>query len=211
MSDGSFVYRYRRGLYLNITNRCPSACAFCIKSSWGMRFRGRDLRLNGREPSPAEVSAAAQKSYGELPFKEIVFCGYGEATYRLADMLAICGEVRERLPEVRRRLNTVGLGDMICGRPIAAELAGSLEGIRISLNTADERQWAEIMRPLPEFRERGFQSVTGFIRACASRIPDTAATAVELPGVDISACRSLARSLGVRLITRPYLEGYEDR
>jgi len=210
MSRSNFAYRYRKGLYLNITNRCPTACAFCIKSSWGMRFRGSDLSLNGREPSAEEVVAAAEKAYGEGAYEEAVFCGFGEPTYRLGEMLAVCDALRERLPQVRRRLNTVGLGDLICDRRIASELAGRLQAVRVSLNTAEPGRWAQIMRPLPEFRERGFEAALAFIRDCSSRIEETSVTAVALPGTELEACRRLAASLGAGFLARPYLEAYED-
>jgi TatD family-associated radical SAM protein len=211
MTDANFAYRYRKGLYLNITNRCPTACAFCIKSSWKMCFRGSDLCLNGREPSAAEVVAAAEKAYRERAYEEAVFCGFGEPTYRLGDMLAVCQALAERLPQVRRRLNTVGLGDLICGRRIAPELAGRLQAVRVSLNSAEPKRWAEIMNPLPEFRERGFEAAVQFIRDCSALIEDTSVTAVELPGTELEACRRLAGSLGARFIARPYLEAYEER
>ncbi len=211
MSAESIVYRYGEGLYVNFTNLCPTACAFCIKFSWKMRYRGYDLRLNRKEPPVDAVLAAAEKAYSEKPFSELVFCGYGESTYRLEDMLKACERVREKLPGVRRRLNTVGLGNLICGRSIASELRGGLDAVCVSLNTADPAQWAEIMRPKPEFVEAGFSAVKDFIRECAARITETVATAVERPDVDTKACGRLAQSLGARFRLRPHLDGYEEK
>lgn len=211
MGMDSIVYRYKDGLYVNFTNQCPTACAFCIKFSWKMRYRSYDLRLSRGEPAVFDVLAAAEKAYAEQPFSELVFCGYGESTYRLADMIEACRRIREKLPAVRRRLNTVGLGNLVCGRPIASELRGSLEAVCVSLNTADPAQWVEIMRPKPEFLERGFSSVKDFIRECAAQVTETAATAVERPDVDLKACGRLAESLGARFRLRPHLDGYEEK
>ena len=203
------VYRYTNGLYVNLTNKCPTACRFCIKFTWKMKYRGYDLKLRGHEPSVAEVMAAMEEAARERPFTEIVFCGYGESTYRLGDMLAVCAEVKRRWPQVRRRLNTIGLGDAVNGRSISKDLARGLDAVSISLNTADPEQWVEILQPLKEFKAGGFEAVKRFIRECAAAIEDTTVTAVEQPGVDVAACRRLTESLGARWRERPYLDEYE--
>lgn len=205
----TLAYRYKDGLYINLTNKCPTACRFCIKFTWKMRYRGYDLKLGGQEPTVEQALAAIDEAQRERPFNEIVFCGYGESTYRLADMLAICEEVRKRYPKARRRLNTIGLGDLINGRPISPELAGRLDSVSVSLNTADPEQWIQIHNPSKRFAARGFKAVQRFIRECAAAVPDTTATAVEQPGIDIPACRRLAESLGARWRERPHLDDYE--
>ena len=205
------VYRYQDGLYVNLTNRCPTACGFCIKFTWKMRYRGYDLRLDNQEPTVDEVLDAVEAAGRERAFREIVFCGYGESTYRLEDMLAVCDALAQRHPGARRRLNTIGLGDLINGRSIARELAGRLDAVSVSLNTADPAQWIDIHRPLPEFRETGFAAVQEFLRECARRVADTTATAVDRPGVDVAGCRRLAESLGARWRERPHLDAYESK
>lgn len=205
----AFVYRYQDGLYVNLTNRCPTACAFCIKFTWKMKYRGYDLKLGGAEPKLEELLEAVASARRERPFSEVVFCGYGESTYRLADMLSLCGEFARRYPGTRRRLNTVGLGNLINRRSIAADLATGLDAVSVSLNSSDPKQWAETMRPLPEFAARGFESVLEFVRECAKAVPDTTVTAVQLPGVDLAALERLALSLGARWRERPYLDEYQ--
>lgn len=205
----TLVYRYQDGLYVNFTNRCPTACRFCIKFGWKMKYRGYDLKLGAGEPSPAQVLEAVAAAAAERPFSEIVFCGYGESTYRLGEMLSLCREFARSYPSARRRLNTVGLGNLINRRSISKELAGGLDAVSVSLNTSDPKQWAEMMCPLPEFAERGFESVTEFIRECAAAVPDTTVTAVEQPGVDVGTLKRLAESLGARWRERPYLDEYE--
>lgn len=207
----SVAYRFKGALYLNLTNRCPTACEFCIKRGWDMRFRGSDLRLGPVEPSVPEAMRAAEEELRRAPCSEAVFCGYGEPTCRLPELLALCAELRRLRPGLRLRLNTVGLSDLVNGRPTAPELAGSLDAVRISLNTADPAEWLRLMRPLPEYREKGFESVLSFIRDCARRLPDTVVTAIERPGADLEACRALAATLGAGFARRPYLDAYEDR
>ena len=37
-SSPALVYRFGNGVYINLTNRCPNLCAFCIKTKWHMDF-----------------------------------------------------------------------------------------------------------------------------------------------------------------------------
>jgi TatD family-associated radical SAM protein len=106
---------------------------------------------------------------------------------------------------VRLRLNTIGLGDLICGRSIAPEIKECADAVSVSLNTADPEQWAALHVPRPEFRKQGFDAVLGFIASCAKAGIPTTVTAVAQPGVDIGSVRRLARALGARFRSRPWL------
>lgn len=199
------VYNYRDKLYVNLTNRCPVACAFCVKRTWHWRYRGWNLKLGALEPDPhhtAEKIGAALKRY---PFRQVVFCGYGEPTYRLAALTSIARRLKEDHPAVGRRLNTIGLGSMICGRDIVPELAGVVDEVSVSLNTSDPALWRSIHAPLPPFRKDGFEAVLAFIRSCVAAGLATTISAVAQPGVDLPALRRLSRDLGARFRSRPWL------
>ncbi|MBI1979207.1 MAG: radical SAM protein [Elusimicrobia bacterium] len=200
------AYRYRDALYLNVTSRCPTACEFCIKFSWDYRYRGYNLLLK-KEPAIQEILDCARDPQ---TYSEIVFCGYGESTYRLSDMESVANTLRQKGAK-KIRLNTIGLGNLIHGRSIAADLARFLDEVSISLNTADPNEWVQMHRPLPEFKEKGFESVLQFIRECAQIIPKTFVTAVERKGSNLSQFTSLVESLGARVRLRPYLDDYEDQ
>lgn len=202
----SLVYEYDGGLYVNLTSRCPTACAFCIKFSWDYRYRGHNLKLPG-EPTVEAILAATPSDLSK--YREVVFCGYGESTYRLAEMKELAAAFRARGAR-RLRLNTVGLGSLINGRDIAPELT-FLDAVSVSLNTVDPAAYLKIMRPLPEYRDRALDGVKAFIAACARAVPDTTVTAVALPGVDVSGVEPLARAAGARFRLRPHLDDYEDQ
>ena len=51
-------------------------------------------------------------------YRQLVFCGYGEPTCRLDDILWLCDEVKKFSP-IDIRLNTNGLSDLINGRHTA--------------------------------------------------------------------------------------------
>jgi TatD family-associated radical SAM protein len=202
-TDGAaLVYRHQGGLYVNFTSRCPTACRFCIKFSWDYKYRGYDLKLPG-EPSIEEVLAAAPADLSGLD--EVIFCGYGESTYRLKDMETLSRAFRARGAK-RVRLNTVGLGNLINGRDIAPDLARFLDAVSISLNTVDPAKYVDVMRPLPEFRDKALSSVLDFIASCAKHVPAVEGTAGDADGV-----RRAAEARGAAFRLRPFLDEYESQ
>ena len=83
------AYAHGRGVYLNITNRCPTACVFCLKRLARWNYEGHDLRLTAKAPSAPEILRAAEALLAKGRFTQLVFCGYGESTYELATMRAV--------------------------------------------------------------------------------------------------------------------------
>ena len=199
-------YPYRDALYLNITSKCPTACEFCIKFSWDYQYRGNNLLLR-KEPSVTEIL----QSVGDpSKYSEIVFCGYGESTYRLEEMKEISAALRAKGAK-KIRLNTIGLGNLINKRSIALELSKILDAISISLNTTDSALWVKILHPLPEFKDSGYESVLTFIREIAKLIPETYVTAVESIEKDPQKFEQFVKSLGANVRVRPYLDEYEEK
>lgn len=210
-SKPTIVYRYHDGLYVNLTNRCSTACAFCVKHSWKMDYRGSDLDLRGAEPSPEEVIRLAAAAWAEAPFKELVFCGFGEPTMRLDALLACARLLREGraapVPkDLRVRLNTNGLANAVWGRDVVPELLGLVDSVHVSLNTSDPAQWAELMRPGEKWAANGFEKVMEFIRGAAKTLPETFATAVDSGAVDLARFKALADELGAKPRIRQLLD-----
>ena len=205
----SSAYQYGQNLYLNLTERCPTDCTFCIKNSAGRRFHGSDLSLE-KDPEVDEVWADILEHTGRRLYDEFVFCGYGESTYRLGVVLEITRRLKHRYPRSYFRLNTVGLAGAIWHRDIVPELAAAgLTSVNVSLNTADPVQWLKLHRPRAELRSIGFESVLDFVRSCVLSDLLMTVTAVDLPGVDIPAVRNLASSLGASFLARPPLTARE--
>jgi TatD family-associated radical SAM protein len=198
-------YEHEGGLYANLTNRCPVACRFCAKQDWDWSFKGRDLLLKTEAPLDALRAELRGHLCAALRWNELVFCGFGESTYRLEEMGRLSRDAKELRPQLPIRLNTIGLGDLICGRDIVPELASFLDSVSISLNTADPEQWAELHRPAPAFRARGFAASRLFAEHCVAAGLRTRVTAVELPGVDLDAVSAYARRIGAEFVARPQL------
>ena len=200
------LYEKDRGLYLNLTNRCPVSCSFCVKVPWDYQFEGHDLRIKGPEPTaPALIAALKEKLDTSDYWREVVFCGFGESTYRLEEMKKVGLYLKTQHPELRQRLNTVGLGSLIWARDITPELASFLDEVAVSLNTADEKQWVELMRPAPAYRATGFAASRLFAERCVAARIKTRITAVELPEVDLAPLQSYARKIKADFIARPVL------
>lgn len=199
------LYEHGEGAYLNITNRCPVACRFCVKKAWNMQFRGRDLSLE-REPELDELLHALDARLAQGGVREVVFCGYGESTYRLDVVSAVGLNLRLHRKSLKVRLDTIGLGSLIWGRDITRQLGMCLDAVSVSLNTADPAQWVELHRPAPAYREEGFAAACRFVTGCVAAGLETRVTAVELPEVDLSAVEALARSLGAGFYARPRLD-----
>ncbi len=215
-TEPSIVYRYKNGLYVNLTNSCPTACVFCVKNAWKMDYRGSNLNLAGAEPSPADVIALAKEQWASGPFGELVFCGYGEPTMRLEAMLACARMIKngraEPLPRTLRiRLNTNGLANAVWGRNVVPEMKGLIDSVHVSLNSADPAQWLALMRPMAPWAATGFEKVKEFIREASLLLPETFVTAVESGEIDTEKFKALAAQLGAEPRLRPRLEAEEKR
>ena len=111
------TYEVDSGLYVNMTNRCSNACTFCIRNNGDGAYGSDSLWLE-REPTVDEVKASVF-SRDLSKYTELVFCGYGEPTYRLVDARSVALAVKERAPHLRVRINTNGHSDLILGEDSA--------------------------------------------------------------------------------------------
>lgn len=205
------VYRFGDGVYLNITNRCPNLCAFCIKTKWHMDFHGNNLNLEGNEPSANEVVAALDGELRKAPFKEVVFCGYGEPTMRL-DVLLFTAQTlkgwiaQAKYPPFKIRLNTNGLGNVINHKNIVPELRRVVDIVNVSLNAENAAVWRKIVRPAEGY-EDGYGAVREFIRLCtAAGFDRVVASCVDQTGADAEAVKKIAEADGAQFYLRSYLD-----
>jgi TatD DNase family protein len=191
------AYNIRNALYLNITNKCTSACVFCVIKITDY-VKGHNLRLE-KDPSVAEIIKAIDAS---PKYNEVVFCGYGEPTLRLDVLKEVASYVKAK--NIPTRLNTNGHGDLIHNRHILPELKGLIDNISISLNGVDAEEYFKVSRP--KFGKDTFDKVLEFITLAKQYIPHVEVTTVTYPGIDISKCRKIAEKLGVDFRVRIYNE-----
>lgn len=199
--DLIFTYPLHDSLYLNITNRCPNACLFCIRDSGG--GVGYNLWLE-REPAAGEILAAI----GDLKdFREIVFCGYGEPLMRPEVIIEVATGLKERIRNERLnfkiRINTNGLADLFLGYDILPQLEGLIDALSISLNAHNSEEYLRLTRST--YGERAFPAVLDFARRSILYIPKVVLSVVRYPGVDIGEVTKISKGLGIELRIRECL------
>ena len=193
------LYTVGNKIYVNLTNRCPCACTFCIRQNGDGAYGSDSLWLE-REPTVDEVIAEFGK-YDLSKYTEVVFCGYGEPMERAEDVAFLGRYIKENLG-LPVRLNTNGLGDKIHGKPTAKMLEGAVDIVSISLNQCDREKYNAVTRP--KWKD-GFDAMISFAADCKKFVPKVMFTVVDvIPPEDISRCKALAMSLGIELRVRAY-------
>ena len=198
----TYLYTLDGNLYVNLTNKCSNACDFCVRNERSSYF-GNYLWLRNGDPTADKVKAAAN-GYGDLTrFKEVVFCGFGEPTYRLAEMVALCDYFHEK--GLKTRLNTNGQGNLINKRDIVPDLKGKIDFVNISLNASCYEKYQKICRS--QYREAGFDSMIEFAKLCRRNGIDCRFSIVDCIGEEeVQACKYLAESVKIPLYVRKYIQ-----
>lgn len=199
----TITYPYKSGLYVNLTNRCPCACVFCLRQ-YAASVTGTDSLWLEREPTVEEVNASID-SRNLADYAEVVFCGYGEPTERLDVLLAAAAHIKDRAPKMKVRINTNGLSDLIHGEPTAQRFKGLVDTVSISLNSPDPEEYLKLCRP--KFGLKSWQAMIDFAKACKAYVPDVVMTIVDSPvttSENQAKCRAITDGIGVRLRIRPY-------
>lgn len=200
----TFVYPYKKNLYVNLTNRCTSSCTYCIRYKWNWKFRGYNLKLK-KEPSFDDVINSIRK-YSKKKYREIVFCGYGEPMLRLNLLKKLAAYLKKEGFTIR--INTNGHGNLIWKRNICPELEGIIDNISISLNACNP--WAYYSINKPEFGIKTFDAVLEFIKQAKKYVKNVNVTFVKTRGASESKCKQIANKIGVNFRARPFLDKYES-
>lgn len=196
------VYWLGGNLYLNITNRCPNNCYFCIRN-FKTGVGGFNLKLP-EDPPVKQVINELQSALNLRNWREIVFCGFGEPTARLDCIIEVCRWIKRHYGKiVHLRLDTNGQGYLLNeGREVVNELKeAGIDRVSVSLNAPDKETYNMICRP--KF-ENAFESAIAFIEK-AKKHMDVEVTTVAIPEADIEKIAKLVNSLGVKLRVREYI------
>ena len=200
------TYPYKSGLYVNLTNRCPCACTFCLRQ-YAAGVAGSGSLWLEHEPSLEEVVGDIDaRNLDE--FDELVFCGYGEPTERLEVLLDAARHVKALRPGMKVRVNTNGLSDLINGEPTAQRFKGTVDTVSISLNASTPAEYLRIC--CPKFGLVSWQAMMDFSRSCLIYVPDVVMTVVGAPVTSPQEqlkCKEIAEGMGARLRVRPCESG----
>lgn len=190
-----------RGLYINLTNQCNCDCVFCLRQKKSMAENSTLWLKN--EPTVEEIKSELEK----IDWKnvsEIVFCGFGEPTMKLEELLEILKFVKKIRPEIPTRLNTNGLGELQHGKNFSADFENILDTVSISLNAATAEKYFKITRA--KFGEKSFDAMLTFAEHMKNFVPKVVLTVVDkvTPPEEISQCKKICEDRGLTLRVRPY-------
>lgn len=198
----TITYPVKHGIYVNMTNRCPCACTFCLRQN-GPGVYGSDPLWLEREPTVQEVCDDLEK-WDLTQYDEIVFCGYGEPTERLEDLLEVAAFVKAR-HNIPIRINTNGLADLIWQKPTAPLLKGLIDTVSVSLNATNKEDYLRLTRS--KFGIDSYDAMLDFTRECTKYVPHVVMTVVGEPITtpeEQELCRGICAKVGAVLRVRPY-------
>ncbi len=164
----------KRGLYINLTNRCNCACTFCLR---GLKHMGEEATL---------------------------WYGGGEPTMRQSVLCELLRFIKEQHPEIPTRLNTNGLGNLEHGRDIAKDFAGLLDTISISLNASNAERYLALTRSrhgigsfaaMLDFAVRAKAYIPHVVMTVVDKVEDAE---------EIACCRKICEEKGLALRVRAY-------
>ncbi len=195
------LYKVHNNLYVNLTNRCPYACTFCLRQNMDRVGESDSLWLE-HEPSAREVIDEFGK-WDMSKFDEVVFCGFGEPTEAFEVLKEVAAYIKKTYNKPVR-INTNGSGSLINGRDIAPELKGLVDTVSISLNNPDAKRYNELVRS--KFGEKSFDAMIEFAKECKKYVPNVVMSTVDttISHEEEAECQKICDSIGATYRIRPW-------
>ena len=195
----TIAYEVDGALYLNVTNRCSNRCEFCIRNN-GDGAYGSDTLWLTREPGVDEILAATER-YNLEEYRELVFCGYGEPSYRLSDCVLVARTLKKKHPNLKVRINTNGQSSLILGCDSAPMYEGAFDTVSISLNTPSAKRYNEICHPV---FDNSFDAILKFAKNVKNYVHNVVFSVVRetLSSEELRECELIAKDAGVALKVR---------
>lgn len=194
------LYTYKDNVYLNITNKCPCACTFCIRSQKNAIGSADNLWLE-HNPDFDEVKNAID-NFDFTGYNEVIFCGYGEPTNAFDLLIKVAQYIKNKM-NIKIRVNTNGLGSLINERDISQELCQNVDAVSISLNCSNEEEYNKVVRP--KFGIKSYSAMLNFASRCKKYTDDVMLSVVDVIGEqEVAKCQSIADDLGIKLRVRKF-------
>lgn len=197
----TILYEVHNNLYVNLTNKCPCACTFCLRQTRDHMENSGVLWLE-REPSVQEIIDDFA-NFDIDKYDEIVFCGFGEPTERIDAVVEVARFIKNTYNKPTR-INTNGLGNLVNGRDITPDLEGVIDTISISLNTPNRERYYELTRS--RFGIESFDAMLAFAKSAAQYVPNVILSTVSttITEDEEKECQRICDELGVTYRIRPY-------
>ncbi|MFL0194044.1 TatD family nuclease-associated radical SAM protein [Clostridium sp. WILCCON 0269] len=191
----------QENIYVNLTNKCPCACTFCIRNSDKIK-EFNNLWLKS-EPTVQEVLNEFKK-HDLSRCKEVIFCGYGEPLTRLYAVLEVSKYLKREKEDLNIRINTNGLGDLINKREVAPLLSKTIDSVSISLNASNAEEYLKITKS--KFGIKSYESVLKFALGCQKYLKNVRLTVVDVIGeAEIIKCREICEKHNLILKVRKFI------
>lgn len=208
------VYLLDGKIYINLTNRCTNDCIFCLRKDKD-DVVGQTLWLDNENSNADDVIKQFEEKQNELltthnlPFKEVIFCGYGEPMLKFDVMKQVAKYIKDKYPETKIRVNTNGHANYVYKKNVVPECKGLIDEFSVSLNGSTKEEYDELSQP--KFDE-AYDEMKKFIKACSDEGISVVASVVEgYKGrhLDLEKCEEIAKSLGAKFRVREWIKnGY---
>lgn len=208
------VYLLDGKIYINLTNRCTNDCIFCLRKDKD-DVVGQTLWLDDENSTADDVIKQFELKRNELltthnlPFKEVIFCGYGEPMLKFDVMKQVAKYIKDKYPETKIRVNTNGHANYVYKKNVVPECKGLIDEFSVSLNGSTKEEYDELSQP--KFDE-AYEEMKKFIKACSDDEISVVASVVEgYKGrhLDLAKCEEIAKSLGAKFRVREWIKnGY---
>ena len=197
------LYKVHNNLYVNLTNRCPYACTFCLRQSMDKIGESNSLWLK-KEPSFEEVVAEFSR-FDVEKFDEVVFCGFGEPTEAFDVLIKVAAFVKEKYNK-KIRINTNGAGNLINGRDVVPEMQGLIDVVSISLNHPNKEKYNAMVRS--KFGAQSYDAMIAFAEECTKYLPEVVLTTVDttITHEEEAECEKICKKIGAKYRIRPWEE-----
>lgn len=197
----TILYEVHNNIYVNLTNKCPCACTFCLRQTRDHMEESGVLWLEhdvSKEELISEIQKTDLSQYGE-----VVFCGFGEPTEALEVLLEGARYIKEHYNKPIR-INTNGLGNLIHNEDITPKFEGLIDTISISLNTPNAEEYHKLVRS--RFGEKSFDAMIDFAKKCTKHVPRVIMTTVEttITKAEEEECRKICDEVGATYRIRPW-------
>ena len=201
----TITYEYGDNLYVNPTNRCDFNCTFCLRHNQGSggSIYTHNLWLK-REPTREEILSSIE-SWDLSKYKQLVFVGFGEPTYRFDDICWVIDQMKAKGEQIFTRMDTNGTGCLINGRDICPDFAGRFDMVSVSLNTDSEEEYNAVCQP--RF-DHAYQAMKDFTREVRKYVPTVMMTVVDttITPEQIERCRRICEEeIGATYRVREYI------
>ena len=170
------IYTFEGSPYFNITNKCPCNCVFCIREKKEVVGEAKKM-WHDTQPGFDDVKAAID-AFDWSEYDHAVFCGYGEPTNELDLLLKSAAYMKENHPDIKLRLNTNGLSDLINAKPTAELICRHIDAVSVSLNEMTSDKYDIITRNI--FPGRAFDAMIKFTRDCVKYCHEVRLTVVDI-------------------------------